>query len=782
MRSFVLSLVALAIAVPAQAADPVSAERAAEMQGEIDQDIAKMDNDLDEVRKGYDVQVQPEVGRVDRRLREGEIHFLLNDYLRASIVLLDIVDDPESKSHPRYDDCVFLLAESLRKSKNYSGARRYYEQVLPRSTGDRLKDVVLGLLQIAGDTDRYDDVDRYIARLRQAGSLSRPDVDYIYGKMLYKSGASDPQQLGRALEVFRGVPGGSSISGQASYYAGVVLVKMGRYDEAVRQFEETLPKIESSNESAQLKDLTSLSLGRLHQELGNVGDSADAYQNISRDSPYFPDMLYEVAWAHVTAANLAEAEGDKNDEFTRALRATELLMATSPDSRLYPQARILQGNLQIRLGAPETAYDTFQTIVDRYGGARDRIGALMRDNDPAAFFDQLVAADLDEIASTNILPPLALSWALEEDEMERAVGMQQDLTESQKFLVEARELVMTLDMALEGEQRFNMVPGLKGARSKAIAIENRITNTKRRLLSLERRIIDPAADAGTLARLASVRTRAKQIETEIEALPQNEAQVDRSRVELKEAYQAAGRRAYRLQFRVSSMRAQLVAVDVWLRDNRPQLQAEEVELMEQRMKKTRALLAGYEKELAALDADIRRATDLGYGDAGRTRAQQLRRQFDDTVAEEISAMRSVRPRASGELQGALARIDQQRAAVLRVEGELKTLQNGLEQTVADEVASVKKSIAVEVANLTKYEREHALLASETDRLLGPVASRTLVAVGEQFNDLVLKADVGIIDVAWARKQAETERVNKLIREQQERQSELETEFEDVLRE
>ncbi len=781
MRSLFPSLLAMLAAAPAWAEAP-SASRASEIQGEIDAEIAKMNTDLDEVRRGYDVQVQPEVGRVDRRLREGEIHFLLNDYLRASIVLLDVVDDPESKNHPRYDDCVFLLAESLRKSKNYSGARRYYEDVLPRSSGDRLKDVVLGLLQIAGDTDRYDDVDRYIARLRQAGSLSRPDVDYIYGKMLYKSGTSDPQQLGRALEVFRGVPGGSSISGQASYYAGVVLVKMGRYEEAVTQFEQTFPKVGTSNESAQLRDLTALSLGRLHQELGNVGASADAYQNISRDSPYFPDMLYEVAWAHVAAANLADEGAERNEEYTRALRATELLMATSPDSRLYPQARILQGNLQIRLGAPETAYDTFQTIVDRYGGARDRIGNLMRDNDPAAFFDQLVAADLDEVSSTNILPPLALSWALEEDEMERAVGMQQDLGESETFLEEARELVKTLDLALEGEQRFNMVPGLKAARSKAIAIENRVINTRRRLLSLERRIVDPYANAATQARLEGARAKAKKIEGEIEALPQNEAQVDKTRTELKEAYQAAGRRAYRLRFRVSSMRAQLVAVDVWLRDNRPQLGAEEIELMEQRVKKTRQLLDGYEKELAVLDADIRRATDLGEGDAGRTRAQALNRQYDAAVQEEVSAMRTVRPQVSGELQGALARIDQQRSAVVKVERDLETLQNGLEQTVADEVASVKKSIAVEVANLTKYEREHSLLASETDRLLGPVASRTLVAVGEQFNDLVLKADVGIIDVAWARKQAETERVNKLIREQQERQSELETEFEDVLRE
>jgi hypothetical protein len=45
---------------------------------------------------------------------------------------------------------------------------------------------------------------------------------------------------------------------------------------------------------------------------------------------------------------------------------------------------------------------------------------------------------------------------------------------------------------------------------------------------------------------------------------------------------------------------------------------------------------------------------------------------------------------------------------------------------------------------------------------------------------VLKADVGIIDVAWARKQQVTDRVAKVVREQQDRTRELETEFQDVI--
>ena len=396
MRAVILAA-SLCLAGEARA-QGIDFDKANTLANEVDTEIATMQRDLDLVEKGYGAPITAEVTKVDRRLREGEIHFLLSDYLRASIVLLDVVEDEANKSHPRYDDCVFLLAESLRKSKNFSGAKQNYEAILERATGDRLKDVVLGLLEIANATNRYEDVDRYIGRLRQAGTLSRPDVDYIYGKMLFRSSGDDPTQIQRALEVFRGVPPGSSVSGPASYYAGVTLVRMGRYEDALAQFQDTLSKAKSD---PTLTELAYLSLGRLYQELGQVSKSTDAYQEISQNSPYFSDMLYEVAWAHVGAANKETEEEGQKKAFLRALQALELLQAAAPASRLYPEARILQGNLQIRLGAPETAYDTFQTIVDRFGGARDKLAELRTRGDPKEFFNQLMERDLDAVMATS---------------------------------------------------------------------------------------------------------------------------------------------------------------------------------------------------------------------------------------------------------------------------------------------------------------------------------------------------------------------------------------------
>lgn len=762
---------------------PVTFEDASQVANEIDIDLAKMRSDLEAVGKHYDATPPSTAGRVERRLKEGEIDYLLGDYFRASIVLLDVVEDGSAKSHPRYDDCVYLLADSLRRSKNYVGAKARFEELLQRARGERLKDVVLALLQIASATDHYEDVERYIGRLRDAGTLSRPDVDYIYAKMLFRGAGNDAAKVARAMELFRGIPASASVGAQASYYAGVCLVKLGRIDDALRQFSETIPRIPQGKDGAQLRELTYLSLGRLYQELGDETKSADAYQQIPQNSPYFGETLYEIAWTHVKAANLATDPERKKQGFVNGLRAIELLIATAPDSRLYPQARILEGNLQIRLGASETAYDTFQAIIDRYGGASDKLDEVLKQNaDPKEFFDQLMAQDLGHVGGTNILPPVAVSWARDEQEMARAVSMNQDLETSRKDLGESKELVRTLNSALDGEGRFVMFPGMREARSKATAVENRLLNVNRRLLNLERRLVWSGLRPEERVAVDALHQKLLALESEIANLPLTEQAITERGREIRNQYREAGQHAYRLTYRVAGMRAEIVAVEHWLNESREHLSPKVVSLIESRVQESQRELSQLDRDLELVQSDIRTAEAVYSVDAGRARARNLRNQYGELVAQESALLRGYRDRIAPQLIGITTRIDQQRVTMGSIDQDVQQLQGMLEQQVQARVDEVRASLAVEAQHLGQYEGEFGDLASTTDQILGPVATKTLGEVEKQFKDLVLQADVGIIDVAWARKQAETKKVNDLIKEQQDRTLELESEFADVLEE
>jgi len=64
--------------------------------------------------------------------------------------------------------------------------------------------------------------------------------------------------------------------------------------------------------------------------------------------------------------------------------------------------------------------------------------------------------------------------------------------------------------------------------------------------------------------------------------------------------------------------------------------------------------------------------------------------------------------------------------------------------------------------------------------VGHIAFESIQKVRRQFYDLVLKADVGLVDVAFTRKQDKTTEIQKLSSQKDDELQSLETEFKEVL--
>ncbi|MCS6857678.1 MAG: tetratricopeptide repeat protein, partial [Sandaracinaceae bacterium] len=65
---------------------------------------------------------------VEERLTDGELYYQLKDYVRASIIFTDIVEN--HPNHPGFSDALFLLADSLFRAGDYLGARSRFREVL----------------------------------------------------------------------------------------------------------------------------------------------------------------------------------------------------------------------------------------------------------------------------------------------------------------------------------------------------------------------------------------------------------------------------------------------------------------------------------------------------------------------------------------------------------------------------------------------------------------------------------------------------------------------------
>ncbi len=80
----------------------------------------------------------------------------------------------------------------------------------------------------------------------------------------------------------------------------------------------------------------------------------------------------------------------------------------------------------------------------------------------------------------------------------------------------------------------------------------------------------------------------------------------------------------------------------------------------------------------------------------------------------------------------------------------------------------------------RYREQLASLQLEAEEVVGGVTYTNFDQVRHRFYDLVLRADVGRIDVAWARREEHRMRVDMLTRERSQQLQALDDEFREIM--
>jgi hypothetical protein len=92
---------------------------------------------------------------------------------------------------------------------------------------------------------------------------------------------------------------------------------------------------------------------------------------------------------------------------------------------------------------------------------------------------------------------------------------------------------------------------------------------------------------------------------------------------------------------------------------------------------------------------------------------------------------------------------------------------------------MQKVIDEEAVNLTGYRQRLVELDTETEDVVGGITYANFRKVQHRFYDLVLKADVGLIDVGWAEREEHRTRIDLLTRERNRALQALDEEFNEI---
>lgn len=710
----------------------------------------------------------------EQRFSDGEINYLLGDYPTASVLFYDLVEDKDFKSSGRYADALFYLADSLYQQKNYLSARVYLKELLELRQG-HYKEALARYLEIAGRLNEFAGIDTYIDQAKGlSGGVLPPELTYVYAKWMFKREDMSPEvRIPKAQNVF--VQLEQQQSGpfrlQAAYFIGVGFVKMKQWDRAIERFSwiATQPASQDPREKV-VKELASLSLGRVLFEEGKFDEAIDKYNDIPRESDSFPDSLYETAWAFV-----------RKGEFQRAKNATDILLLVAEDSVLAPEAKILQGTLLLKLQKYDDATETYNSVINTYAPVRDEIDALLTVNkDPVKYFDELLQRNDRNLDVTQLLPPVALKWASTRRDVADALQIIGDLEAGRRGVDDSNAIASRILKALD-ERGLEVFPVMQEGYTRADAVDSQITRAEEGLTRIEGFLVSGYLSDDQKKELESAKANVESLRDRVATLPTTEDEVKKRREKIRARVEEVDQAAFRLGIDIQAQYAQLAAIQKYVDDTRttrkntPEDEKAFLEKVNFERKALDGIVATLEETRKQLQDEKHNAENSIGGE------EDLKREYEAALEKERHLYEQVRNNLPSDAAQVMLRADVVRADAESVRERVKQAKQILRDRVQKRASKLRSTVQSEQALLDGYGKDVVGISSNAKELVGRIAFDSFKRVRQSFYDLVLKADVGVVDVAFTRKQDKTAQIQKLSSQKDRELKQLDDEFKEVLK-
>lgn len=688
------------------------------------------------------------------RLVDGETFYRMKDYQRASIIFMDIIEN--YAAHAAYIDALFLYADSLFLSGDYLGARQWYRQFLDeghRPGAGRFREKAIArLIEVAIHIDDYEGVTQYVELL---GQYPTDDARYVKGKYLYFKG-----DYGKAKKVLDSITRDRLLQLKALYLAGVIHTVEEDYTGAIEVFLRGRSFKTETKEEKTVVDLMNLGAGRLYFEQGDVDRASECYQKIDQHSAYFDAALYESAAVFIQA-------GDT----TRAEQTLEVLAIVVPDSQYLPKAKMLRGNLLLRTGRYDEAERVFDELVNEFTPLMAQLDSVIKERqDTRKFFFELVERSMATLDVSNVLPPLVVKWVSEEAEVRRALSLAKDLGAAKGYVKETERLIRLLEAVVDGPSHVNAIPSLRRGARRAQRILNRLGQLRGRVS-----LITESKLGNEVSGLTQLKQNRYQLIGQLDALPTTEEGFQQREKEAQQIYHRMRQELSKNLIRLDRLSAMTVAIERFI-DNPKYSEGvpkESIEALREELRRHNYGVLKMQQQIEDLKYDIESARyRVGVGDANDKKDAMLRKRIRQHTVQELRLIASVKNKWADRIAFTLK-------AIGYLESRIRAFQRELRLEARKQVQWIREQVNQEKTKIVTYTASLGGLGDEAEDVVGGVAFENFTSVRKRFHDLVLKADVGIIDVAWLRKEEHTSKITELTQGRVREIKRLDNEFQDL---
>jgi tetratricopeptide (TPR) repeat protein len=703
-----------------------------------------------------------------------ETQFLLGDWLHASVLLYDAVEQPEFVDAPEYPQALAYLGDSLRQQGACPAALPQYQALLDRGAGPTRPAALAGALDCRIKLRRFEGLDGLLEQARVAiPAGGPPELAYLVAKALYHRPDLRPSdRLERASQAFAAVAPPYALA--AAYFQGVLQIEAGDLARAVGHFERCAGPPAKDARQVEIRELCQLALGRLHAGQEKWAESLDRYQGIPRESPHFNEALFEIAWNYVKARRYDEA-----------LRTASLILDLAPESQLAPEAAILIGHLDLHLGRYQEANQAFRRIISTYQPVREEIDAVLTmHEDPIRYFNDLISRQGKAFDVASVLPAMAVKWASAQQDVAGALELVGSLEEGRRDVQQAGQVADRLEALLTRAGGLDASPLLRSGWSSADAIETAVVRLGGQLTD------GSVADAGgalpppSRAELDRVHAERQALQQRLEAMPRSPGELQARQERMSRRIDVVERSIFQLGYQVEASAAAIAGTEAWLRQHRSEILSDEAGRDELAHELTvhHEVVQGYQAELRALQGEVGPLRDAASSVEATAGEAALRRQYHALTVQERTLLARARPALGAGAAADLDRAEALQERLDRIAQRALDLKERFAGEARRRAEGLRARLAVQQAALGEERVALGGVGAEAQDAIGRIAYQSFSAVRTQFYRLVLKADVGLIDVAWSRKRDRVEKIQQLSQSKATELQDLDRDYRPVLKE
>ncbi len=709
--------------------------------------------------------------------------------LDAAGLFLSIVQASPSTREGK--EALFYLAEALYQSRNYLMATEYYTKAVLQGWSRRQRSIaVRRLIEISIKTHNYESIAKVLKLLDKVPELAKTEeVLYARGKWAYFLGEEEMRKpaarrnIAFAMQSFRDALGffkkidvrkekGKNVYPvlypQAVYYRAVCHIRLGEYEYAADEFtrivldkdlfkiykdlEKLVKKrglfLPRSDEEREVVILARLSLARLFVELGYVGEAVKWYRAIPQDSAHYEVALYELAWVFV-----------QENQVELASQVLGLMAARNRNSVYLPKARLLLAHLNVRQKKWTKAAEHFSDTRRRYSAVYDSLRRVMGDGiSYRILFRQLRekkagAKGANRSVVGYDLPPEVYPLIARDRLLTTARAVVDDLDEVNKGLKEAEDSLRVVKVRLSTGSKVGIFPVLGDLRRKTYRMESALATHRNALLARFSSVFVSYLPPDAAKSFKALEKERARLEKALSQLPRSTDTAKSRQKKIKSTYKALQMQVDSLKSDVRLYRNFLTGLLDYLNNRmKPERRARMKPLV---LPQLRALMEEIDTLSESLDELHGKLEDAsiavgGQDDSILTRELNLQEKYLDLLKKELEVIAQAKGRVSASQAVEFDRLYTTLSSIASLMTKFLAVDRRIYDIAVAKLQEIRSEIKVEEIKIRDYRAEYKKYFKKSDEIAQVVTDETFSNVSRQFHQVVVDADLGIVDIMWTR--------------------------------